>query len=466
MLNLEDRFAAHLDSLAAHIQSSEILAQYLEEEDEELYKNLVQAYEPAISEAHHLVSAEAPLQLEAFEKRLLEPDFEGLYLPRVLGWSVLRGEISSQYKYVRPNDHFKQVLLAICQSANFEQLKKRIGQTIQIGFMLSSDIWITSLLSLMENKRIRYFLQSQKIDKYRDVKDREIGYTRYANQFKNEIYFSADFPTGAGEMKAGWSALRQFIMKRIEKGVDNSSLVPKIRAFITNPDFQKTDEHLEMLSLYGNFFDLEADEQAELKTVFNLVRREMPRFVEKFFTFQLELYKAGLPIGEINDRRISAILDKNIGDKLTGFYNLSDEIHTKGYVSPDVIESVKSFYLAHEGLSVENECLRQLILKYFIRLIEGLRTGEYSDYFESWKIFQLYMNLFINQHFNQSIEKVSMKYIAELQKRYTDKRSKDYQDIKKFVAYNFTEIGFLDEKEVVEMFKTRRKRKPAAEKAA
>ncbi len=461
MLKLEDRYAQHLDAIAQHIQASDILAQYLEEEDEELYKNLAQAYEPAISDAHHLVSAEAPLQLEAFERRLLEADFEGLYLPRVLGWSVLRGEISPQFKYVRPNDHFKQVLLAICNSANFEQLKKRIGQTIQIGFMLSSDIWITSLMSLIDNKRIRFFLQSQKLDKYRDQKDREIAYNRYANQFRNEIYFSADFPTGLGEMKAGWSALRQFIVKRIEKGVDNTSLVPKIRAFITNPDFHCTDEQQEMLSLFANFFDHDDDELAELKKVFNSARKEMPRFVEKFFTFQLELYKAGLPLGEESDRRVSAILDKKIADKLTEFYSLADEIHTKGYVSPDVIESVKSYYLGHEGLSVENENLRQLVLKYFLRLIEGLRSADYGDYFESWKIFQLYMTLFANQHFNQSIEKVSMKFVAGLLKRFTDKRSKDYQDIKKFVAYNFTEAGFLDEKEVVEMFKTRRKRRAA-----
>jgi hypothetical protein len=461
MLPLEDRYSHQLDTIASHIQASEILSQYLEEEDEELYKSLVQSFEPYISEAHHLVSAEAPLQLEAFEKRLLDPDFEGLYLPRVLGWSVLRGEISPNFKYVRPNDHFKNILLAICQSANFEQLKKRVGQTIQIGFMLSSDIWITSLLTALENKRIRYFLQSQKLDKYRDIKDREIGYTKYANQFKNEIYFSADFPTTAGEMHSGWSALRQFIIKRVEKGVDNTSLVSKIRAFITNPDFQKTDEHLEMLSLYANFFDLEGEEAAELKTVFNIVRREMPRFVEKFFNFQNELYKQGLPIGEATDRRVSAILDKKMGDKMTEFYMLADEIHTKGYVTPEVIDAVRTYYLSHEGLSPENESVRHLILQYFLQVINNLRMTEYGDYFEMWKIFSLYMQLFSNQLFNQSIEKASMKYVANLMKRFVDKRSRDYQDIKKFVSYNFVEFGFLDDKEVVEMFKTRRKRKAA-----
>ena len=49
--------------------------------------------------------------------------------------------------------------------------------------------------------------------------------------------------------------------------------------------------------------------------------------------------------------------------------------------------------------------------------------------------------------------------MGKLLKKYTDKRGKDYQDIKKFVSTAFQDFGFLKEKEVVEMFKTRRKRK-------
>ena len=69
------------------------------------------------------------------------------------------------------------------------------------------------------------------------------------------------------------------------------------------------------------------------------------------------------------------------------------------------------------------------------------------------------MQIFGNQQFNQDLEHLSMKYVRKLLKVYTDKRGKDYQDIKKFVASMFVELGFLKEKEVVELFKTRRKRK-------
>ena len=69
------------------------------------------------------------------------------------------------------------------------------------------------------------------------------------------------------------------------------------------------------------------------------------------------------------------------------------------------------------------------------------------------------MKIFGNQQFNQDVEDSSMVYIKKLLKRYTDKRGKDYQDIKKFVSSTFVELGFMKEKEVVELFKTRRKKK-------
>jgi hypothetical protein len=52
-----------------------------------------------------------------------------------------------------------------------------------------------------------------------------------------------------------------------------------------------------------------------------------------------------------------------------------------------------------------------------------------------------------------------MSYVQKLLKRYTDKRGKDYQDIKKFVSQTFVEANFMNEKQIVELFKTRRRKK-------
>ncbi len=463
MQPLDDKYYQSLSQLAGNIQASPTLAQYLEEEEDELYQTLRQEFEPALSELHHQVAAQAPLQLVTFEKYMLDPLFEGLYLPRVLGYSVLRGEINEQqYKYVRPNDHFKNILLAICQSPHFEQLKKRIGQSIQVGFALSSDIWITNLLGLIENKRIRYFLQQQKNDRYRDPKDRVELYGRYSNQFRNELYYSADFPSAKGEMKANFSALRQFLLKRFEVGGDNSSLQSQIKGFLDNAEFHGTPEYVEMLAMYGNFMDLPDADREEFSAHFARERRYFPEFDEQYLKFLIVLYDSKADFNATNDARMLAVADKSPLDKISDYYRIAEKIHGLGYVHPDSIEAVQDFYSAHEGLSVETECLRRLILKYFGKLISGLTVREYADYFELTKIFSVYMRIFDNQEFNQVVEKHSMVYISKLLRVFVDKRAKDYQDVKKFVSTQFVDLGFMKDKEVVEMFKTRRTRKKKA----
>lgn len=462
MQPLDEKYYDRLNDIATAIQDSPNLALYLEEEEDEYYNALRTEFEPMLSDLHHQVAAEAPLQLVTFEKYLLEPPFEGLYLPRVLGYSVLRGEINDQYKYVRPNDHFKDILLAICHSVHFEQLKKRIGQSISVGFALSSDIWITNLMTQVENKRIRYFLQQQNSDRYRDLKDRAELYRRYSNQFRHELYYSADFPTSLGEMKANFSALRQFLLKRFEVGGDNASLKEQVKTFLNNKEFYATEEYLEMLAMFGNFIDLDPAERLAFSTHFERERRSFPEFDVRYLRFLVLLYQSP-GISSVNDERMSVAVDKAWKDKISDYYRIADKIHSLGYVHPDAIEAVQDFYNAHQGLSVESECLRQLVLTYFTRLMGGLTEREYVDYFELTKIFAIYMKIFGNQQFNQSVEKLSMAYIAKLLKVFTDKRAKDYQDVKKFVSTQFVDFGFLNDKEVVEMFKTRRKRRKTVE---
>ena len=462
MQPLDEKYYNRLNDLASAIQGSPNLEQYLEEEEDDFYNALRVEFEPQLSELHHQVASEAPLQLVTFEKYLLEPPFEGLYLPRVLGFSVLRGEISDQFRYVRPNDHFKDILLAICRSPHFDQLKKRIGQSISVGFALSSDIWITNLMSLVENKRIRFFLQQQKHDRFRDLKDRAELYNRYSNQFRNEQYHSADFPASLGEMKPNFSALRQFLLKRFQAGGDNVSLKSQIQDFLNNKEFHSSEEYLEMLAMCGNFVELDPAERLAFATHFERERRSFPEFDLRYMRFLIGLYESP-GISAINDERMGASIDKNWKDKISDYYRIAEKIHSLGYVHPDAIEAVQDFYNTHEGLSVETECLRQLILTYFARLMEGLTEKEYADYFELTKIFNVYMKIFGNQQFNQSIEKLSMIYVDKLLKKFLDKRAKDYQDVKRFVSTQFVDMGFMKDKEVVELFKTRRKRRKATE---
>ncbi len=461
MKELDKTFIDQLNVIAEEIQNSEELKVYLEEEEEEQYQAIRDGYESKITKLYAQVSENYPLQILAFEEYLMDDRFEGLFLPRILGFAVLRGVTNEQYKYIRPQAHFKKILLAICNSSNFDLIKKRIGQTIQIGFAMSSDIWITNLVNLLENKRIRYFLQSQKLPKFRDVRDRALGKARYENQFRNENFMSTEFPEDKQGLKTLFPSVKSFMKYRILKNPDNNtSFIPEIKAFLDNDLFKNTQEYVELLGLYGHFFDLDETNQAHLKTAFNNTRKSMPDFADRWWDLLIAYRKEGIDISPEADKRISALLDSS-DDKLTQYYKLTDEIHGKGYVHEDSSEAVKVFYGQNAGMSPINKCLRSTIFAYFKRFIENIEVSDYPEYFELSKIFPVYMDIFANQKFNQNIKELCMVYVKKLLKKYVDKRGKDYQDIKKFVQVNFLELGFLKQKELVELFKTRRKKKTA-----
>lgn len=464
MYELDQKYIDKLEEIAGEIQESDELAKYLETEEDEDYLLLKEMYEQKLALIHEEVARVDPLQVIPLEIILLDAAFEGLFLPKILGYSVLRGEYDEHYKYVRPQEHFKEVLMAICNSANFEILKKRIGQSIQIGFAMSSDIWITNLINSFVNKRVRYYLQAQKLDRYRLEKERALGYARYKQQFKHDLFHTAEFPNSKNELTILFSPLKNFLIHRVNLDVDNSSIIEPIKEFIANETFKGTAEHLEIMAIYANFFDLDDKNLKHLGKHFNETRKIMPDFVEKYTEFQIEM----LQDDEIKwtpeaDKRISELLDRSIKDDLVGYYDLMDMIHDKGYIHAEVQEAAKAFCDQHEGLSTINECVRYTIFKYFNKYISNLETDAYTDYFEITKLFPVYMSIFRNQKFNQNLEKASKKYLKRLLKTYTDKRGKDYQDIKKFVSTMFVEFGFLTDKEVVETFKSKRKKKAPTE---
>ena len=194
METLDPKYQSELDNLRSVIQSSDLLAAYLDDEEETSYQALRDEFEPQIESLYEQIADIHPLQLTIFETELLHPEFEGLYLSKVLGYSVLRGEIDSDYHYKRPQDHFKAVLLAIAESSNFEWIKNKIGQGCQIGFALSSEIWVSNLVNQVENKKVRQFYESMIQDKLRALPARKQAYENYYRQFVNHNYHSADFP--------------------------------------------------------------------------------------------------------------------------------------------------------------------------------------------------------------------------------------------------------------------------------
>ncbi|MBK9257778.1 MAG: hypothetical protein IPM42_20155 [Saprospiraceae bacterium] len=453
---LSAQYKDHLEQLKAALIHSDLLQNYLDTEDEADFKLIAEGFEPHIQELYELVANKHPLQLVALERELLDPAFEGMFLPRILGYSVLRGEIDANYKYKRPQDHFKDILLSICESANYEVIKNRIGQTVQIGFALSSDIWLSNLIEQVSNKKIKSFLLNQKQDKFRDLEFRKVGYENYAKQFGSQNFQSCEFPKTLAELKIYGSSLKTFLLYRAHKKFDNTSLIVHLSTLLKNESLYGDDDFLEIMMITGMFYEISSEDKKLFSGVFDKLRSTMNLLTEKYFKLLLKLYRSDVEISPDTDKRMSALISKTVKDEITSYYKLMDIIHTKGYVHEDSIEAAKNYYDLHKGISPENECLREGIFGYCEAFLNNLDTDSYHEYFEINKIFVSYINVFYNQKFNQNIKDLSLRYINRLLETYTDKRGKDYQDIKKFVNTTFLDLGFKSEKELNEIFKTKK----------
>lgn len=460
MENLDPKFQKEIDAIAANVQASDSLAEYLDTEEYEQYKALIEEFEPAIQELYLRVADGNPLQVLALERALLVDELEGLYMPKITGYSVLRGEANDNLKYRKPQDHFKDVLLSVVNSSNFEMVKLRVGQSIQMGFACSSDIWITNLIESVSNQRVKYFLQSQKLPKYRVREERRAGIIKYKKQFETLNYYTTVFPTTSLELQGDYHALRTFLLERGKGDYDNSSLSTHLNAFINNKDLQGEPEYLKIILIIGLFFDLDAVGQKGFAAAFAAMTKKDGDFSEEYFQVLDEMFESDqIKITPDADKRLSALIDGKADMEVNSYYALMNTIHGKGFVHEEAIEAVQAYYGQHKGLSLNNKCLRAGLLNYFTQVMGHLPAESYQEYFELNKTFVQYINVFGNQKFNQSVKEISLQYVKRLLKHFTDKRGRDYQDVKKFVKTTFKDLGFMKDKELVELFKTKRKKK-------
>ncbi|MEM6770986.1 MAG: hypothetical protein AAF597_10410 [Bacteroidota bacterium] len=464
MYPLNEAYQQHLEAIAVAIQASPNLASFLEEEEDEFYNALKQEFEPQIEQAHQQLIDYSPLEIESFENFLLDERFEGLFLPRILGYSVLRGEVTEHVYYARQNDHFGNILKAISGNSNFDMLSSRIGQSIQCGFALSSDIFVTSLIDNVASKRVRQFLLSQRSSDARTKEGRYRIYRRYLRQFRGRNYHYAPFPQDSGELTTLTNALNNFLLFRVSGELNNDALLPTLHATVTNPDFAGRSELLRPMAIYGAYFTPADEQRTELIAALNRERKaDTGKTTEEILGFILELKgNREVPFGPTQEQMLGTIVDRSIADDLTAYFNLMDKVHADGYVNTSVHEAIMEEQPKHAGLSSFNENVRQSVYGYFQQLAGGLGTSEqeYNQWFEiTGKQFPAYIKIFGNESFNQQLRTLAKKYTKDLIKVHTNKRGKDYRDIKKTTMTTWQDYGFMTEKQLKEFFKTPRKKK-------
>lgn len=467
MYELNEAYSQHLDVIAEAIQASPNLASYLEEEEDQFYDALKLEFEPQIEQAYQQMIDFSPLEIESFELKILDEKFEGLFLPRILGYAVLRGEVTDHAYYARQNNHFGEILKAIAQNSNFDQLSSRIGQSIQCGFALSSDIFVSSLINDVSSKRVRQFLQAQRSSDALTMEGRRRIERRFRRQFRGRNYHYAPFPVNMVELTSYTNALIDFLLFRVSGDLNNDALLPTLQEMITRPEFAGRQELLKPMAIYGAYFSPDEESKAEAIAALNRERKANQEVTaDTILGFILELKSnPDVRFGAEEEQQLGTIVDRSIEGDLTAYFNLTDKIHANGFVSPDVHEDIQEELPKHSGLSDFNENIRQTIFGYFNKLATGLGTSEeeYLQWYEiTGKQIPAYIRIFGNESFNQQLRSLAKKYTRELLKVYTNKRGKDYRDIKKTTMTTWMDYGFMSEKQLKEYFKTPRKKKSEA----
>ena len=462
MQELSETYRQRLEDTKAAIQESEALATYLESEESDDYAALKAQLEPELGDLHEEVAREAPLQLEALERAMLDPALEGLFMAKLLGYAVLRPRVSEHGRYYRPQEHLREVLLSIANSSAFSELERRIGQGVTVAFALSTHVWTTSLIADTPNKRVRNFFEAHHDTQLRTPELRMEVYHRYKRQFVNDNYATAAFPADAGELATGYRDLEAFLRYRFGEGLDNASLVEPVREMLANEEFAGTAEFERFVSLVGMFLDVpDAMENGLRERLRTLAAEES--FQDRYFALLCELHHDGeVDVDQDVDRRMALRVGMGDDTLLSQYYGLVVKIHDNGIGHLETQDAIRLFTREQDGLSDVNECVRQTVLRYFRQLLGNLDVESYTDFFEASKLFAVHFDIFGNESFKQEVRGLSLAYVKRLIKRYTDKRGRDYQDIKKFTKTTFEDLGFMTERELTNLFKTKRKRRPTA----
>lgn len=459
MKPLDSQYIDALATLKEEIQNSELLATYLDSEEESDYKELSDHFEPKLQALYDEVAENNPLQLLDLEQKLLDDELEGLYLPRILGFSVLRGAVDEHFKYIRPQDQFSDILSYICESVYFDYIKTRIGQTVQVGFALNSNIWTTAFISRIRNKRVMQYLKNLRSEDLWNEEDRELVYKKYKKQFRDYNFYSIEFPDDPIELKASYRQFADFLKYRFHHNLNNSSFTKELLQFLENEALHGSQEFVNILGLSGHYIEFDEAQNKRIAKLYTKLRKEDETFRDKHFTYLYRLMRSDIRITTQSFDRLYKLLSDSPKDDILEFYQVQHVIREQGLGSEVTIEEIKNAYNSHEGLSDFNEVLRLVIYHYFDEELKEIDPESYTDYFELNKLMTVYIRMFDNQEFNQGIKHASVRLIRKFLKVYTYKRGKDYQDIKKFVVSQFQELGFMDEKEVLEIFKTRKRRK-------
>ena len=356
---LEEQYVAELNELKVAIQNSEELQALLDSEENDDFTKLRGAFEPQIHALYEKVSDVAPLQIFALEKALLDVDFEGVYLGKILNYTLLRASVNGDYKANLPNDTLEEAILAFAGSVNFDFLKKVSKQALQVAFAVASDVWITSLLQGIGNRKIVEYLQGLKPYKREFLKQRTSMYVSLRKQFSDTVLYTFAVPKDLPTFRQYVPEIVFNLEKRISLDASVASFSGVLSDLLSKPEFLKSANFGDLLLSAGLFVEFTEGEKeafaSNVKTLFST-----PANVTTFIAALNDKLKTKKYVGAAQVARLTELLTGS-AENLDIVFQGVNQVYQEGLqseISESIVELAKSF----PDLSIEAKTIRTAVV--------------------------------------------------------------------------------------------------------
>ncbi len=464
-MELQKEYLEKLNAIKTHLQDSEEYQTYLDEEDEESYNTLRAKIEPYLNALYLEVSKNQPMQILTLEEAMMDHQLEGLYLDKLMSYSILRAKLTPDTRFDRSQDILEKMILFMTESSSFDLIENSMRLPVRMTFALSSNIWSNKVIEQISSKRAKEYLRRQLKEAKRDDHARVVQYKGLKKRYAEVPYQTAEVPAVENlNWKVEYDDFRRFLVRRVEADVDNSTLVPSIYEFLNNEKLKGADEQIELFILYSHFFELEDEDFENMEKILAEFQDKGEDFQNRYFELLSKLIdEVDLDIEKT--AIVSDLINKEKDDFLSNFYTLVASYSNRDHIDVELAEEIERYSHKYRELSPPIACFKKLLLYFIDQDIAKYLNEDYTQLFENVYIYDKLAESFLEKSYREEIGSVLDAHLNTLM-FYFKAKTAEFKAIKKLVSGTPVEFGFITMKEVRARYRAHRLAEKAKAEAA
>ncbi len=453
-MKLDSEFITKFEAIKSFMMGHETYQNYIDQIDQESFDAMKATLDPYLMALFNDVAGKAPLQLIALEDLIMDEELEGLFLPEILTFNVLRASVNDKSKFTRTPDRLERIIRFICISPGFDFIKNTIRLPLRLSLVMSSSIWGHKLAESIQARRSREYILQQLQEARRDEHASALQYKRLRDTYRHIAYQSAPVPVPGSTWKIQYIDFRKFIIDRINHSQDNAALKPSIYEMLNEEYFSGSEEIIELLILLAHFFELEDDDFEAVEELFARFRANHSSFNEVYFDILRSLLlKDELTFSTSNAAIISDLLESTKGgDDLTEFYHLMTACDESELLTEDFVAKVELFSSQHRELVPVTSCLKIILLQIIDHEISEILGSDYTTLPDRIYLYDRIAEAFLEASYRESVAEVIVGHLKVLM-FYYDKSEPEFKEIKKMVGGTPVDYGFITMKEIRSLYR-------------